>query len=166
MRQAGVIAAAGLVGLTEHASKLVADHARAKSLARRLRDVPGVIDLDPDSIGSNIVFFDLDSQILDTSHFLAAFPNGGTLEAGSSVQHSGDGAALRSTQVPAGTITSKMELSHAFSALVRSVGHVAIGAYGHGRLRAVTHHQVTDDDIDRLVEAAQIAAKLLSAKRY
>jgi threonine aldolase len=147
MRQAGVIAAAGLVGLTEHAGRLGADHARAQVLAKRLREVPGVVGLDPSAVATNIVFFDLDGSLLDPRHFLAAHPTGGALAAG----------------VSPGTVKPGMELSHAFSALVREIGGVAIGAYGHGRLRAVTHHQVTDEDIDRLIDAARAAAGLLSS---
>lgn len=43
MRQAGVIAAAGIVALENMVDRLAEDHKRARVLAERLRDVPGVI---------------------------------------------------------------------------------------------------------------------------
>ena len=46
MRQVGVLAAAGLVALTEMVDRLAEDHARARRLAEGLAALPGV-DLDP-----------------------------------------------------------------------------------------------------------------------
>jgi threonine aldolase len=43
MRQAGVIAAAGIVALENMVDRLAEDHKRARVLAERLRDVPGLI---------------------------------------------------------------------------------------------------------------------------
>ena len=56
MRQAGVIAAAGLVALDEMRDRLVDDHARAHRLASGLAAIPGV-SIDLDSVQSNIVVF-------------------------------------------------------------------------------------------------------------
>jgi threonine aldolase len=58
MRQAGVLAAAGLVALEETPSKLNADHANARFLAERLAEIPGVA-VDPAKVMSNIVVFDV-----------------------------------------------------------------------------------------------------------
>jgi threonine aldolase len=58
MRQAGVLAAAGVVALTEMVDRLAGDHANAKKLAEGLANMPG-ISLDPAQIKTNIVFFDL-----------------------------------------------------------------------------------------------------------
>ena len=58
MRQAGVIAAAGIVALETMVDRLADDHANAKRLAEGLADIPG-IELDPERIRTNIVFFDL-----------------------------------------------------------------------------------------------------------
>lgn len=58
MRQAGVIAAAGIVALETMVDRLADDHANAKRLAEGLADIPG-IELDPERIKTNIVFFDL-----------------------------------------------------------------------------------------------------------
>lgn len=42
MRQAGVIAAAGIVSLTEHVDRLAEDHANAERLAAALDEIPGL----------------------------------------------------------------------------------------------------------------------------
>jgi len=58
MRQAGVIAAAGVYALEHHVDRLVEDHANAALLAEGLAAVPG-ITLAHDPIETNIVFFDI-----------------------------------------------------------------------------------------------------------
>lgn len=58
MRQAGVLAAAGIVALETMIDRLAEDHANAKRLAEGLADIPGIV-LDPARIKTNIVFFDL-----------------------------------------------------------------------------------------------------------
>jgi threonine aldolase len=55
MRQAGVLAAAGLVALEEGPSLLAADHRRARAFAEDVARLPGA-ELDPRSIETNIVF--------------------------------------------------------------------------------------------------------------
>lgn len=57
MRQAGVIAAAGLYALEHQVADLARDHALAQRLAKGLADLPGVRVQAPQS---NIVFVDLD----------------------------------------------------------------------------------------------------------
>ena len=59
MRQAGILAAAGLVALDSMIDRLADDHANARYLAESIADIPG-IDLDPVRIKTNIVFFDLE----------------------------------------------------------------------------------------------------------
>lgn len=58
MRQAGVIAAAGIVALTEMVDRLADDHANARRLAEGLSATPG-ITIDPTQIQTNIVFFEV-----------------------------------------------------------------------------------------------------------
>jgi threonine aldolase len=58
MRQAGVIAAAGIVALTEMVDRLAEDHANAQKLADGLAALPGVA-LDPPTVATNIVVFRL-----------------------------------------------------------------------------------------------------------
>ena len=58
MRQAGVVAAAGLVALAESPPKLKIDHANARDLAHGLARIPGV-HLDPAKVVTNVVVFDV-----------------------------------------------------------------------------------------------------------
>jgi threonine aldolase len=56
MRQAGVLAAAGIVALTEMVERLADDHANARKLAEGLAQMPG-LSIDPSGIKTNIVYF-------------------------------------------------------------------------------------------------------------
>lgn len=58
MRQAGVLAAAGLIALEQMPARLHEDHANAKLLAEALAQMDGV-ELDPDAVETNIVIFRL-----------------------------------------------------------------------------------------------------------
>jgi threonine aldolase len=58
MRQAGIIAAAGLYALDHNVERLADDHANARILARGLAEIPG-IELTVDHVETNIVFFDV-----------------------------------------------------------------------------------------------------------
>lgn len=56
MRQAGIIAAAGIVALERMVDRLAEDHANARALAQGLAGLPG-IDIDPAAVQTNIVIF-------------------------------------------------------------------------------------------------------------
>jgi threonine aldolase len=56
MRQAGILAAAGLIALREHPPYLAEDHLRAKKLAGALAALPG-IEIDPAETEINMVYF-------------------------------------------------------------------------------------------------------------
>jgi threonine aldolase len=56
MRQAGVIAAPGIIALTEMVSRLADDHRHARILADGVAALPGVV-LDPPEVDTNIVVF-------------------------------------------------------------------------------------------------------------
>jgi threonine aldolase len=62
MRQAGVLAAAGIVALDEMVDRLAEDHAHAKALAEGLSQVPGVW-LDKGSPNTNMVYIELDPKL-------------------------------------------------------------------------------------------------------
>ncbi len=55
MRQAGILAAAGLVALEEMTGRLAEDHARARRLAQGLAKLPGLV-LDPGTPHTNMIF--------------------------------------------------------------------------------------------------------------
>jgi len=61
MRQAGVLAAAGIVALNEMVDRLADDHANARKLAEGLAEMPGVT-IDPSQIHTNIVYFEVNRE--------------------------------------------------------------------------------------------------------
>ncbi len=69
MRQAGVLAAAGLHALRRHVGRLADDHARAARLAAALSEY-GVVD--PATVRTNIVMLDLTKAPLDAPSLAAA----------------------------------------------------------------------------------------------
>ncbi|BAS27031.1 GntG family PLP-dependent aldolase [Limnochorda pilosa] len=76
MRQAGVLAAAGLVALEQMVDRLAEDHARAWRLAQALAGTPGV-ELDPETVETNIVSFEV--TCCPEKAFLAALRDEGVL---------------------------------------------------------------------------------------
>lgn len=104
MRQAGVIAAAGIVALETMIDRLADDHANARRLADGLAGLPGLV-VDPERVATNIVIFELR-------------PGAGS---------------------PDGLVAAVAE---------RGVRVLAIGGR---RLRAVTHYEVSADDVERAI---------------
>jgi threonine aldolase len=70
MRQAGIIAAAGVYALRNHVDRLAEDHERARQLARGLAQLRGVA-LDPERVETNIVIFDVSETGLSGDDFAA-----------------------------------------------------------------------------------------------
>ncbi|WP_117234102.1 low-specificity L-threonine aldolase [Vibrio maerlii] len=64
MRQAGILAAAGKLALTEQVAQLKTDHVNAKKLATGLSQISG-FKVNPDFIQTNIVFAKLDASIIN-----------------------------------------------------------------------------------------------------
>ncbi|MFG3578663.1 GntG family PLP-dependent aldolase [Micromonospora chersina] len=115
MRQAGVIAAAGIVALTSMIDRLAEDHALAADLARRLADIDG-IEIDASSVTTNIVLFRVTAGDLD------------------------ENAVVRAA---------------------RARG-LALGEFGHHRIRAVTHRGLTQTEVR---DAAAILARIVQEAR-
>jgi threonine aldolase len=68
MRQAGIIAAAGVYALRHHVDRLAEDHERARRLAQGLAGLRG-ITLDPERVETNIVVFDVSQRGLTGETF-------------------------------------------------------------------------------------------------
>ena len=100
MRQAGMLAAAGIYALEHHVERLAEDHANARRLADGLALIPG---LKVDAVQTNMVF----------------------------VEASGDQVA---------TLSEKLKEQEIF-----------IGGYTGGKLRLVTHLDVSADDIEVVI---------------
>ena len=62
MRQAGILAAAGKLALTEQVAQLSIDHANAKQLAHALNALPG-FSVNPEFVQTNIVFAKLEKHL-------------------------------------------------------------------------------------------------------
>ncbi len=76
MRQAGVLAAAGLVALDTMIERLADDHANARRLAQGLANIEG-LSVDPDSIQTNIVIFEVDPSVGSAGEVLTALAEAG-----------------------------------------------------------------------------------------
>jgi len=78
MRQAGVLAAAGLIALEEGPKRLQEDHDNAQFLARQLAEIPG-IGIQLDRVQTNIVIYSVKNAGFSSGDFLAALANRGVL---------------------------------------------------------------------------------------
>ncbi len=78
MRQAGILAAAGLVALDTMVDRLAEDHAYARRLAHGLANIEG-LSVDADSIETNIVIFDLDESVGAANDVISALKAEGVL---------------------------------------------------------------------------------------
>ena len=105
MRQAGILAAGALYAIENHIDRLADDHRRARRLAEALNGLSS-IRIDLDSVQTNIVFIEIDSDKM---------------------------TAARAAETLAGR-------------------GVLVLALTPTRLRAVTHLEIDDTDIDRTIE--------------
>ncbi len=78
MRQAGVLAAAGLIALEEMPKRLMEDHTNARMLADRIAEVP-CIDIDPLKVRTNMLMFDIGRTGLTYGEFSARMKSRGVL---------------------------------------------------------------------------------------
>jgi len=81
MRQAGVIAACGIVALETMVDRLADDHANARILAEAVNDVPG-LRVDLESVQTNMVNVDHSHTGLSTPEIVARFQSAGLLASG------------------------------------------------------------------------------------
>jgi threonine aldolase len=105
MRQAGIIAAAGVYALQHHVARLADDHAHATMLAQALAELP-TIDLNPADVATNIIIF-----------------------------------GVAATGRPATEVAEQLEKEG-----------VRLSVVGRTKLRAVTHLDVSRQDIERAIE--------------
>jgi threonine aldolase len=78
MRQAGILAAAGIYALEHNIARLKEDHARAKRLAEVLHDLP-TVRINPDDVETNILFFDVVGSVRPPAEIHAALKAEGVL---------------------------------------------------------------------------------------
>jgi threonine aldolase len=70
MRQAGILAAAGIVALEEMVERIREDHENAAALARGIAELEG-LTIDSDRVQTNIVYFDVTAENLTAEAFVA-----------------------------------------------------------------------------------------------
>ena len=78
MRQAGVLAAAGIVALKEQVGRLPEDHANARRLAERVAGVPG-LEANPERVPTNILIFEVRSGVIDAPALIERWKAKGVL---------------------------------------------------------------------------------------
>jgi len=78
MRQAGILAAAGIYALDHHVGRLKDDHDNAKRLARKLQQI-SAITINPQHVDTNIVIFDVVGHKLAPAAIVAALKQEGVL---------------------------------------------------------------------------------------
>ncbi len=69
MRQAGILAAAGIIAIENMVERLAEDHKNARILGEGLADISG-IKVDLETVQTNMVYFDLQGSGMDTFQFL------------------------------------------------------------------------------------------------
>ena len=110
MRQAGILAAAGIIALTEMVDRLAEDHANAKKLANGLARIPG-ITIEPETVETNILFFgvrDGNGKPADVTPLVTAAAQFGVLLSG------GDDGRIRAVTHYG---VSEADIDHALSVL-------------------------------------------------
>jgi threonine aldolase len=81
MRQAGILAAAGLIALEKMPLRLKEDHDNAQLLAKGLAETPG-IEIDPKKVVTNILVFDVSGAGMNTADFSRKLAERNVLAAG------------------------------------------------------------------------------------
>jgi threonine aldolase len=137
MRQAGVLAAPGLIALRDGSAgmieRLAEDHANARTLAEGLAALPGVTGLDPSRATTNFVLFRV--------------ARAGTR----------DGYDRRAAMSP-----DAIRLRGAFIDRLAQDG-VLMTSYPGGQVRAVTHYGIDVADVERTLQVVRRALADLGA---
>ncbi len=86
MRQAGILAAAGLLALEDGPAHLATDHQNARYLAEELHRIPG-IGISPSEVRTNIVIFNISGLGMTSAEFSKALKARGILANGVGPRH-------------------------------------------------------------------------------
>ena len=78
MRQAGILAAAGIVALTEMTERLAEDHDNARRLAENLAGIEG-LSVDPENVKTNIVYINIDHNDISSNDLAERLSREGVL---------------------------------------------------------------------------------------
>ena len=86
MRQAGIIAACGIVALETMVRRLADDHANARTLAEAVNAIPS-LSVDMATVETNMVYVDHSPSGLDTADVLSRLKAAGVLASGRPPRH-------------------------------------------------------------------------------
>jgi len=78
MRQAGIIAAAGLIAINQLESQIQDDHLNAQLLSDGINNING-LNVDCDKVKTNIIYFELKSKTISSTELLTKMKNSGIL---------------------------------------------------------------------------------------
>ncbi|MDH4209865.1 MAG: low-specificity L-threonine aldolase [candidate division WOR-3 bacterium] len=78
MRQAGIIAAPGIVALDGMVARLAEDHKNARRLAEGIARIPG-LSIEPDKVYTNIVYFEIEQDKMTADELVAKLSEKGIL---------------------------------------------------------------------------------------
>ena len=78
MRQVGVLAAPGIIALTDMPGRLKDDHVRAQKLAQGIHGLPGIA-IQPEAVQTNIIIFGFDHPAITVSAMLEKMKDKGIL---------------------------------------------------------------------------------------
>lgn len=78
MRQVGVLAAAGLIALEKMTDRLAEDHEKARTLARRLAELPG-LSVQPEKVQTNIFMCGVEGTSMEAEAFITKLKARGVL---------------------------------------------------------------------------------------
>jgi threonine aldolase len=78
LRQAGILAAAGIIALEQMVDRLAEDHAHARLLAAELANIPG-LTIDPDAYPTNILICSVAKLGISAQRFSALLAQHGVL---------------------------------------------------------------------------------------
>lgn len=109
MRQAGIIAAAGIVALEEHVDRLAEDHANARTLAEALSQVEGLA-VDPAAVQTNMLYVSLPNG--DSPSFAAHMRRHGVLVSADNPIRMVTHLNFRSDDIPAVVAAAKAFFRH------------------------------------------------------
>jgi len=70
MRQAGILAAAGIIALETMTTRLLEDHLRARKLSEGLKKIPGIV-LENAIPATNMVFLSLEEDVKNNANKIA-----------------------------------------------------------------------------------------------
>lgn len=113
MRQAGVIAAAGIVALDTMVERLAVDHENARLLATRLAEAGLILDVPPEETETNIIFATIPETLMDAEAFVDEWAREG----------------------------------------------VSVNPPKNRRIRLITHHNISADDVEAAGDAARRVLK-------